>query len=1406
MKIPHYLFETSWEVCHKVGGIHTVLSTKASIIQQSKHGDLGDRYIFIGPDLWRDESSNPEFTEIPELFREWKQVAAAEGLRIKIGYWQIDKSQIAILVDFTVLFEKKDIIFKELWETYKLDSISGQWDYIEPALFGYAAGMVIESFTNFYLHIRERAVAHFHEWMTGAGVLYLKKHAPQVGCIFTTHATVLGRCLAGNGRNLYNNLENFQPDYAASEFNVVPKYSLEKSAAEHADCFTTVSEITASECTKMLGKTPDIVTPNGFNLDIVPSAEVIAKQRSECKTILVKLAEILHGKSNYAKTLMVGTSGRYEFRNKGIDMFIDSLCVAATSLPETRMLAYVLVPAYNLGPDKEIQCIMSGENTEAGFAKGRICSHILHDYENDPLIRRISNCRVPENLQFVFIPSYLHGNDGIINRTYYEVLTALDLTLFASYYEPWGYTPLESIAYYVPTVTTSLAGFGAWIQKNYLQGNPACCVIERDDNNYSYACNDLEKHILYLGGLNRDEHEALRIQAYETSKIALWTKLADHYFEAFEICLQQVENRKESFIHLKQTEYLPHFHIETNQPDWQTIEVAASLPDKFAKLRDISMNIWWSWNYEAIEMFRYIDEELWEKWRYNPITLLKDVSEMRFAELIEDQVFDKMYQNISTLFDAYMAEKSNQKSPRIAYFSMEYGFNDNLKIFSGGLGILAGDYLKEASDSNVDLVGIGLLYRHGYFRQKLSIHGEQLSEYMPQRFGNLPVNPVRDAEGHWQEISVALPGRMVYARIWSVNVGRNILYLLDTDYDKNANNDREITYQLYGGDNENRLRQEMILGLGGIRLIRLLNIRPEVYHVNEGHAAFIGLERLKVMMHERGLTFTEALDYIRSSTLFTTHTPVPAGHDVFDEDLLRKYMSHYPARFNISWDDFLNFGKATPADKKFSMSYLAANFAQEINGVSLLHGQVSREIFHNLYHDFLPEELHISYATNGVHFSSWTAPKWQEFYKTHLGNDIHEWLSDSDRWKALVNVPDAEIWKLREEQRIILIDYLHKRIRKHWISRFENPKNMISVLDNLKPEALTIAFARRFATYKRAHLLFKNLPRLAEIVNNPDYPVQFIFAGKAHPNDKAGQDMIKRIVETSKKPEFLGKIVFLENYDISLAQKLVQGVDIWLNTPTRPLEASGTSGMKAVLNGVLHYSVLDGWWVEGYKKGAGWALPKERTYQNQDFQDELDSESIYATLENEIIPMFYQRNPDGIPIKWISYIKKSISEVAPQFTTRRMINDYFSRFYNKLYTRSLNMKSDAYSPLSELNKWKKYIASRWKEVKLVSVDTHKPERDPAQTGDVIIMDIVLNLNGILVNDVRLELIITENFIGRRELINIEEAQLIQASNGTHHYRISTRLHEPGTINYALRIVPHHPLLPYKADFNMVKWL
>jgi phosphorylase/glycogen(starch) synthase len=804
-------------------------------------------------------------------------------------------------------------------------------------------------------------------------------------------------------------------------------------------------------------------------------------------------------------------------------------------------------------------------------------------------------------------------------------------------------------------------------------------------------------------------------------------------------------------------------------------------------------------------MFKSIDPVLWREKSYNPITFLEDITLSRMNELENDQCFLDSYDKVYGEFRAYMDEAKNKKSPKVAYFSMEYGVNDNLKIFSGGLGILAGDYLKEASDTNINIVGVGLLYRYGYFKQKISINGEQHAEYIPQNFDKMPILPVRDVTEAQLKIMVHFPGRNVFAKIWKAEIGRITLYLLDTDVDENQEQDRAITSELYGGDLEFRFKQEMILGIGGIRALQEMDIRPDIYHCNEGHAAFIGLERLRLLRTKRNLKFNEALEIIRASTLFTTHTPVPAGHDVFDENMMRVYMSHYPERLKVTWEELMKLGKIHP-DDKFSMSYLAASVSQEINGVSMLHGKVSQDMFKDLWNGYFPEENHVGYVTNGVHYQTWTAKEWKLLYEKEFGPEFLSDLSNQKIWNKIKDVDNSKIWAIRQKQRTKLVNYIKDRVRQNWLRRYEDPKNIVDILENINENVLTIGFARRFATYKRGDLLFRNLERLANILNNKQMPVQVLFAGKAHPNDKAGQNLIKKIVEMSKRPEFLGKILFIEDYDINLAKKLVQGVDIWLNTPTRPQEASGTSGMKAVMNGALHFSVLDGWWVEGYKENAGWSLPAERVYENQEFQNELDTQTIYHLLETEIVPLFYKRDENGIPNDWIQFIKKSIAEIAPQFTTKRMIDDYCKQYYHKLYQRTELMRKNDYALAIKIAEWKENTKRAWSEIEIVSANFPDYEKNPMNLKETFTGEIEINLKELKSDDIGVEIVIAtfmEN--SKTKLYTKYKADLISVRNNIAKFRIKGAPEKPGFYNYAIRIYAKNDLLPYQQDSGMIMW-
>jgi len=846
---------------------------------------------------------------------------------------------------------------------------------------------------------------------------------------------------------------------------------------------------------------------------------------------------------------------------------------------------------------------------------------------------------------------------------------------------------------------------------------------------------------------------------------------------------------------------------EINVPEWKKISVESNLPESLQPLRELSKNLWWVWSNEARNLFQYIDPEIWEECEHNPIVLLDKVSYNRLIELTKDEEFLARMHRSHHALNSYLEERKELQGPEIAYFSMEYGLHDSLKIFSGGLGILAGDYLKEASDSKVKLVGVGLLYRYGYFKQTLNLYGEQMANYEAQQFTKIPVQPAIDKDGNWVRVEVDYPGRKIEARVWQVNVGSVKLFLLDADHPGNSDEDRFVTHHLYGGDNENRLKQEMLLGLGGIKALKKLGYNSDIYHCNEGHAAFIGVERMIDLISEKGLTFSEAKEAVRASTIFTTHTPVPAGHDSFHNDMFKHYMSGFPDKLGLNWDEFSMLGKALKQEDHFNMSYLASNLSQGINGVSMLHGDVSKEVLKNLYQGFLPEELEIGYVTNGVHYPSWAAPEWKQLHRKYFGEEFPANQLNFDVWKNIYNVPDSEIWELRKTLRLKMINYIKQRFTNNWIKRNENPKIITEILGKLNPNVLTIGFARRFATYKRAHLLFRNLDRLAEIVNNPDRPVQFIFAGKAHPADKAGQDLIKHIVEVSKRPEFRGKILFVQNYDINLAKMLLQGVDVWMNTPTRPLEASGTSGEKGVMNGTMHFSVLDGWWVEGYRKDAGWALPAERAYDVQDYQDELDAETIYNVLEDEVVPAYYQRNMEDIPEKWIGYVKNTIAQVAPNFTTGRMIKDYQERYYNPQYERSKKVIADDFKLAKELAQWKAYISSKWEGVEVKKIEMIEGLTARFVMGHEYPIKVSIDLNGLNPAEVGVELVITEN--GEDEGPEIFDAwefepQGCEGNICTYAYKIKPD--HPGSFNYSFRLFPKNENLPHRQDFKVIKWI
>lgn len=844
-----------------------------------------------------------------------------------------------------------------------------------------------------------------------------------------------------------------------------------------------------------------------------------------------------------------------------------------------------------------------------------------------------------------------------------------------------------------------------------------------------------------------------------------------------------------------------------NSPQWKEVTIKSRLPEQLKCLDEMAHNMWFGWNHEARSLFKSLDEKLYEEVNQNPVLLLDRLSYDRKEEIVNNAAMMQRVQDVYQQFRTYMDVEPDKSRPSVAYFSMEYGINQVLKIYSGGLGMLAGDYLKEASDSNVDLCAVGFLYRYGYFKQSLSMDGQQVAQYEAQNFNALPIE--REVDEHGNPIVVDVPylDYTVHAYVWRVNVGRIKLYLLDTDNDMNSPYDQSITHALYGGDWENRLKQEIMLGVGGMLALKKLGIKKQVYHCNEGHAALCNLQRLCDYV-ESGLTFNQAMELVRASSLYTVHTPVPAGHDYFDEALFGKYMNGYPALLGISWDEFIGMGRENPDDhtERFCMSTFACNTSQEVNGVSKLHGWVSQKMFAPIWQGYYPEESHVGYVTNGVHLPTWTSTEFRRIYDKYFDASFMSDQSNEEIWHDIYQVPDAEIWETRMALKKKLVAYIREKFTENWLKNQGDPSRVMSLLERINPNALMIGFCRRFATYKRAHLLFTDIERLSKIVNNPERPVLFFFSGKAHPADGAGQGLIKKIYEISQRPEFLGKIIFLEDYDMQLARRLVSGVDIWMNTPTRPLEASGTSGEKAEMNGVVNLSVLDGWWVEGYRDGAGWALPQKRTYENQAYQDQLDASTIYSMLENEIIPMFYRHGEQGYSKEWVKTIKNSIATIAPHYTMKRQLDDYFNKFYIKLANRFEQLDANNHQIAKDIAQWKESLVAHWDAIKVVSKDTTFLDNG-GETGVRYQVKYVIDEQG-LDDAIGLELVTLNSLPDSdgRELHQVFPFKMVKHEGNQYTFVTELEPDVAGTFKSCVRMFPKNAYLPHRQDFCYVKWL
>ncbi|HEX4053562.1 MAG TPA: alpha-glucan family phosphorylase [Tepidisphaeraceae bacterium] len=853
-------------------------------------------------------------------------------------------------------------------------------------------------------------------------------------------------------------------------------------------------------------------------------------------------------------------------------------------------------------------------------------------------------------------------------------------------------------------------------------------------------------------------------------------------------------------------------------PNIKTFQVFPDVPSPLQPLLEMAHNLWWVWHPDAAELFRRLDRNLWEEVNHNPVKLLGIIDQKRLSDAAGN---DGYLAQLNRVYDAFQyhlretgwfgkahADVSGQKSPfMVAYFSAEFGLHESLPVYSGGLGVLAGDHLKSASEIGLPLVAVGLLYRNGYFQQYLSADGWQQEAYPELDFYNLPVEPVKYTDGSPVQVRVDLPENAVFCKVWLAKVGRVPLYLLDTNLPENSPADREITGKLYGGGPEMRIKQEIVLGIGGVRALEALNVQPTVFHMNEGHSAFLALERIRVLLQNSPLSFDQARQYVMATNVFTTHTPVPAGIDTFSPDMMAKYFKNYYPTLKLDEEGFLALGREDVTNKKqgFSMAVLAIRLADSVNGVSALHGDVSRKMWHNLWPQVPPDEVPLQHITNGIHVRSWLAADMVYILDRYLSSKWQTDPTDQSVWEGVTQIPDEELWRCHERCREKLVGWVRGTL-KDQLTRRGAPFDDIAIADEvLDPEALTIGFARRFAGYKRGALLLRDVSRLQHLLEDAKRPIQFIFAGKAHPADHEGKELIKALVNFARNPAVRRKMVFLENYDINIARSLVQGVDVWLNTPRRGMEASGTSGMKASANGVLNCSILDGWWVEGYTPDVGWAIGRGESYSDYNTQDQLESQALYEILEKQIIPLFYKRTVDNIPREWISRMKTCMRKLAPVFNTNRMVREYTEKFYIPADVRGQTLAANNLERSVNLAKAKEMLRQRWGGIKVVGV--HVGGNGHYRVGENMQVEALVDLPDVDPREVVVELysgpITATGQIGAPHVLRMNHSKQIAGARHVFSGQIECRT--SGRQGFAVRVLPGNADMATPFEPGLISW-
>lgn len=1411
MSHPSALFELSWEVCNKVGGIHTVLSTKATTAVER----FGDDYVAVGPWLLSDRDRDVPFDEEPG-YEEFCETCRSQGVPVRVGRWRIPGRPLTILVEFSRLLEHRDDLLKKLWDDFGVDSISGEWDYVEPVLFGLAAGMVIEVWWEDYLAPRhKRAIVQAHEWMTGSSLLYLKPRLPSIGTVFTTHATMLGRSLSSLGHSPSDGLRGQTPEELAEANHVVAKHSLEGVCAREADVFTTVSEITAAEAELLHGRRPDVLLPNGIDLGVIDAIAGPSPREAVRERLVGEAGRFLGEDVSDAALLCV--SGRYEFHNKGVDVLLDALG-ELNRRDGRRLVLFVLVPAGNSGVRSELLERRELPIEQCAGPIG-IATHNLFDEATDPVHERCEALGLDNALgsrvRVVQVPIYLRPGDGFLDEPYEAVLRAMDLTCFPSFYEPWGYTPQESLAVGVPTVTSDHAGFGRWVSEQGIDPSHGVTVLARSGKPYQTVVDGMVTVIEDFlattpGARPRIEIDVCR----ETAGRTAWRDLFAHYERAYGAAHAKIQERLEAGVPQprRAKRSLEVRDTMGPTPRLRHFDVKADLPAGLLDLQRLASNYWWCWDAEATALFAELDAVLWDACAHNPVALLQQLDHTVLVARAEDAPYRERVKATRRRMEAYLTherklELTDEEAAEagwlsvehpVAYFSAEFGIHESLPIYGGGLGVLAGDHVKAASDLGLPMVGLGLFYRHGYVHQRLTDTGEQTEierEFDPH---TMPLERVRSPEGGPLEVSIELPGRTLHLGAWRVRVGRVSLYLLDADTPSNLPEDRLITRRLYAGDAERRLLQEIVLGRGAQRLLRTLGVRPAVWHINEGHAAFFAVERVSRLMKEEGLTFGAAREIVRATTAFTTHTPVPAGHDRFSEDLMRRYFSDVE-ELGLPWERFFALGRSE--DGQFNMTWLALSFASMVNGVSKLHGTASRALLKAFWPGLLEEEVPVHSVTNGIHLPTWTHPRIARVLKDDDDRSIR-----GEDFRDAEAADPAALWDARLALKRELVERSRKSLEASFLARSDSPVTLHRMLEGLDERALLIGFARRFAPYKRAHLLFHDIERLCKLLSSSKRPVRVLIAGKAHPRDEHGKDILKEIAGHTRSEDLIGKVFFLENYDMAVARSLVQGVDVWLNTPTRMLEASGTSGMKASANGALNLSIADGWWPEAYDGKNGWVIAGDRVYDEQGLQDAFDSTVLYRLLEEEIVPLYFDRNAQGVPQGWVERMVHNLATVPPTFDTGRMVREYFQTAYKPLGLNYFRYVKDRKALPKALAREAQRIRGGFGALKVL--EARIDDLAEVRAGEPIQVRLDVDLGELSPQDVRVELVVGRA-VGEtlREPIclPLEATDAAELSNGTVRFRGTHRIERSGRYAHGLRIRAQHTDDPGGSLKDLVLW-